>query len=139
MCDLVAGRVPLLIEIKSRFDGDSRLAARTAAVLAGYRGPVAAMSFDPEPMRPLREIAPALARGLVGMRREPAPRPPNLGRDALRPAIARRLSAVPGLSACDDLTDAPPLLARHLLGLPLLTWTVRTPPNAPAPPGMPTR
>ena len=47
LCDLVAGRVTLVIEIKSRFDGDTRLAARTAEVLAGYRGPVAAMSFDP--------------------------------------------------------------------------------------------
>ena len=34
LCDLVAGRVPLVIELKSRFDGDLRLAARTAAVLA---------------------------------------------------------------------------------------------------------
>ena len=38
LCDLVAGRVALVIEIKSRFDGDLRLAARAAAVLAGYRG-----------------------------------------------------------------------------------------------------
>ena len=26
LCDLVAGRVPMLVEIKSRFDGDARLA-----------------------------------------------------------------------------------------------------------------
>src|SRR5947209_4962490 len=31
LCDLVAGRVTLLIEIKSRFDGDRRLVARAAA------------------------------------------------------------------------------------------------------------
>ena len=36
MLDLVAGRVTLVIELKSRFDGDLRLAARTAAVLARY-------------------------------------------------------------------------------------------------------
>ena len=30
-----------MIELKSRFDGDHRLAARTAAVLAGYTGPAA--------------------------------------------------------------------------------------------------
>ena len=34
LCDLVAGRVTLLLELKSRFDGDLRLAARAAAVLA---------------------------------------------------------------------------------------------------------
>jgi len=50
LCDLVAGRATLLLELKSRFDGDQRLARRTATVLAGYRGPVAAMSFDPAPV-----------------------------------------------------------------------------------------
>ena len=42
LCDLVAGRVPLLIELKSRFDGDLRLAARAAEVLQTYAGPVGA-------------------------------------------------------------------------------------------------
>src|SRR6185295_19385629 len=39
--DLVAGRVPLVIELKSRFDGDLRLVRRAAAVLAGYGGAAA--------------------------------------------------------------------------------------------------
>src|ERR1044071_8522100 len=43
LCDLVAGRSTLVIELKGRLPGDTRLAARTAAVLAGYGGPVAAM------------------------------------------------------------------------------------------------
>ncbi len=47
LCDLVGGRVTMLIELKSRFDGDGRLPARVADVLAGYHGPVAPMSFDP--------------------------------------------------------------------------------------------
>ena len=36
-----------MIELKSHFDGDTRLAARVAEVLATYRGPAAVMSFDP--------------------------------------------------------------------------------------------
>ena len=32
LCDLVAGRAAMLLELKSRFDGDSRLPARVAAV-----------------------------------------------------------------------------------------------------------
>src|SRR5439155_6992976 len=32
LCDLVAGRVTLVIELKSRYDGDMRLVARAAAV-----------------------------------------------------------------------------------------------------------
>ena len=47
LCDMVGDRVPLLVEIKSRFNGDTRLARRTGEVLAACRGPVAAMSFDP--------------------------------------------------------------------------------------------
>ena len=44
LCDLVNGRVTLVIEIKSHFDGDRRLIKRAAEVLVGYRGPVALMS-----------------------------------------------------------------------------------------------
>src|SRR4029077_15552941 len=35
LCDLVAGRTTLVIELKGRFASDTRLAARTADVLAG--------------------------------------------------------------------------------------------------------
>ena len=34
LCDLVAGRVTILLELKSRFDGDARLPARVAALPA---------------------------------------------------------------------------------------------------------
>ena len=40
LCDLVDGRTALLLELKSRFDGDNRLGARVAAVAGRYRGPV---------------------------------------------------------------------------------------------------
>ncbi len=69
LCDLTAGRVPLLIEIKSRFDGDLRLVTRAAQVLAGYSGPAALMSFDPAPIAALRSLAPRLPRGIVAERR----------------------------------------------------------------------
>src|ERR1700682_3360332 len=68
LCDLVAGRATLVIELKSRFDGDRRLVARAAEVLAGYRGPAALMSFDPAPIGMLRNIAPNLVRGMVAER-----------------------------------------------------------------------
>src|SRR3954470_16981006 len=68
LCDLVAGRTPLLIELKSRFDGDRRLAARAAAVLKSYPGPAAVMSFDPGPIGALRETAANLPRGIVAER-----------------------------------------------------------------------
>ncbi len=69
LCALVAGRVALLIELKSHFDGDARLAQRVAAVLADYSGPAAAMSFDPEMVAQLRQAAPTLPRGLTAQAR----------------------------------------------------------------------
>ena len=57
LCDLIGGRMPLVIEVKSHFDGDRKLVRRTAEVLAAYRGPAAVMSFDPGP-----DEAPAQSR-----------------------------------------------------------------------------
>ena len=71
LCELVDRRVTLVLELKSRFDGERRLADRTAKVLAGYKGPVAVMSFDPAPIAAIKNLAPALTRGLVAQRREP--------------------------------------------------------------------
>src|ERR1043166_3279615 len=68
LCALVAGRAALLVELKSRFDGDRRLAARVAQVLANYVGPVAVMSFDPDLVAALRTLAPGLTRGIVAER-----------------------------------------------------------------------
>ena len=65
LCELVAGRTPLVIELKSRFRGDLGVVDHAAKVLAGYRGPVALMSFDPAQIAAVREIAPQLPRGLV--------------------------------------------------------------------------
>src|SRR5215208_4281277 len=65
LCDLVAGRVTLVLELKSRFDGDRRLPFRVADVLRTYAGPVAVMSFDPGQIATIRQAAPALRRGVV--------------------------------------------------------------------------
>ena len=65
LCDLVAGRVTLVIELKRGRAGDRRLAERAAAVLSVYAGPAALMSFDPEQIAPLRTSAPRLPRGMV--------------------------------------------------------------------------
>jgi glycerophosphoryl diester phosphodiesterase len=130
LCDLVGGRVPLVVEIKSRFDGDLRLTHRVAEVLGTYNGPAAAMSFDPAPIAVLRAIAPRLTRGIVAERHYDHPE-----WDAL-PASTRRSLAFllhapqtrPQFIAYSvkDLPAAAPLIARHVFGLPLLTWTVRS-------------
>lgn len=67
--DLVAGQVPLLIEIKDQ-DGTlgpdiGPLERAAAAALAGYAGPVALMSFNPHSVAACAELAPDISRGLT--------------------------------------------------------------------------
>jgi glycerophosphoryl diester phosphodiesterase len=130
LCDLVGGRVALLPELKSRFDGDGRLPGRVATVLGGYRGPAAPMSFDPRQLQVLRQKAPRLPRGIVAAQYRPHPywdqMPPWLryGMGSLLPALTARPHFV--AYAVDNLPALAPTLARHILRLPLLTWVVRT-------------
>ena len=64
--DLVGGRVPLLVEIKSDWSPPRLKFLQTIAEIAkGYKGPIALMSFDPVVMARLRELAPAIPRGIV--------------------------------------------------------------------------
>ncbi len=131
LCDLVAGRAPMLLELKSRFDGDRRLPARVAAILAGYDGPVAPMSFDPMQLNVLRHKSPRLPRGIVAAKYRPHPywdrMPPWLRyrMGSLLPSLTARPRFV--AYAVADLPAVAPLVARHILRLPLLTWVVRTP------------
>jgi len=65
----VNGQVPLLIEIKDQ-DGAlgpnvGALAKATCALLEGYQGDVALMSFNPHTVAKCAEYAPDIARGIV--------------------------------------------------------------------------
>lgn len=66
---LVGGRVPVLIEVKDQHGGmgpvDERLEAAVAAVLHGYGGPVAVMSFNPHSVAAMARLAPDVPRGLT--------------------------------------------------------------------------
>jgi glycerophosphoryl diester phosphodiesterase len=131
LCALVNGRVPLVIEVKSHFDGDRQLVKRMAQVLAAYSGPAAGLSFDPDQVVALREIMPELPRGIVAERNYDVTSWKKLtleqrqGMLHLRHALRTRPHFV--AYRVDDLPAAAPWIARKLFGLPLLTWTVRTP------------
>lgn len=131
LCALVGGRVPLLLEVKSRFDGDRRLVARIAAVLAGYGGPVAVMSFDPDQVMALRAALPHLPRGITAQRSYDDPYWDHLtpaqrdGMLHLRHGFRTRPHFV--AYRVNDLPAPAPWIARNLFGCALLTWTVRTP------------
>ncbi len=130
LCILVRGRVPILIEVKSHFDGDRKLVRRMGEVLNEYRGPVAAMSFDPDQVIAIREMIPDLPRGIVAQsiyteadwpEATPAQRE---GMRHLKHALRTRPQFV--AYGVNDLPAPAPWIARHIFGLPLLTWTVRT-------------
>jgi glycerophosphoryl diester phosphodiesterase len=123
-------RVPLVVEIKSRFDGDERLVTRVARVLSDYQGRVAAMSFDPHVVAGLRRLAPHLTRGIVAERHYAGPEEHRLTEqqsDELG-VLAHAPQTRPDFVAyrVDDLPTAVTTKAK-LSGQPVLTWTVRTP------------
>jgi len=130
LCDLVAGRTTLLLELKSRFDNDLRLAKRAAELIARYSGRAAIMSFDPALIEAVRLENPALTRGIVAERHYGKPEwgeLPSARRQSLAWLLHTPRSRPQFLAySVRDLPAAPALLARTLFGLPLLTWTVRT-------------
>ncbi|MFM9936819.1 MAG: glycerophosphodiester phosphodiesterase family protein [Novosphingobium sp.] len=123
LLDQVAGRVPLLIEIKSQ--PGTRVAAICLAVrrlLEGYRGPVAVMSFDPRVPRWFARYSPHVVHGLV------------MSEEGSRTVFARtRRHIMLWRARADflayDVRDLPSRFAaaQRRRGFPVLTWTVRSP------------
>lgn len=130
LCTLVAGRVPLVIEVKSHFDGDRRLVTRIAEVMASYRGPAAVMSFDPDQVIAIREFIPELPRGIVAQRSYDDSYWTKLttaqrnGMLYLRHAMQTQPHFVNYW--VNQLPAPAPWIARNIFGCPLLAWTVRT-------------
>jgi glycerophosphoryl diester phosphodiesterase len=128
---LVDGRVGLVLEIKSHYDGDRKLVRRVADVLKSYRGPVATMSFDPDQVLALREIMPGVPRGITAQRTYDDGEWLTLtqaqrdGMLTLRHAFRTRPHFV--AYWIKELPAPAPWIARHIFGCALLTWTVRTP------------
>jgi glycerophosphoryl diester phosphodiesterase len=132
LLDLVGGRQPILIEIKSEWQTPDRTFLSLIAALAGaYRGPLALMSYDPDVMAVLKQIAPGVPRGIVSG--------PILEeghwRGVLDPERAYRLShllesrqAAPDFYAYHVGTLPTPVtrFVREVQGVPLFAWTVRT-------------
>ncbi|MEJ2410053.1 MAG: glycerophosphodiester phosphodiesterase family protein [Novosphingobium sp.] len=116
----VAGRVPVLVEIKS--GRDARVAALCLAVrrvLEGYTGPHAVMSFDPRVSHWFRLHSPHTLRGLSITE----------GEDRALPGKVRRRLALwharPDFLAY-DVRDLPSRFAagQRRRGLPIVAWTI---------------
>jgi glycerophosphoryl diester phosphodiesterase len=135
LLDLVAGRVPVLAEIKSDWSAPNpAFMAGIATLAASYAGPLALMSFDPAVMATMRNLAPGVPRGIVtGSYRYPDGKPwyPDELSDARRNALANLEESIPAdpYFYAYDVRALPSPVATRIrddLGLPLFTWTVRT-------------
>ena len=131
LMERVAGRVPLIVEIKSRFDGDPAPSERTAAAVAGYAGPLALKSFDPDVVAMLIRLAPDRPRGIIAESDTEKPDYASLSperRRALSNLLHMDESRPDFLSwRVADLPCAATYLCRRLARMPVMTWTVRTP------------
>ncbi len=131
--DLVAGRVPLLIEIK---DPDTRLGdrigdlhLRVAGALAGYGGPVAVMSFNPHVITAFHEVAPDIPVGLTTCAFDEADWsqiPPERRAEL---AAIRDFDRAGASFVSHDRTDLtnPRIAALKAREVPVLCWTVKSP------------
>ena len=130
---LVAGRVPLLIEIKDQTltmsATDGVLEAATVTALTGYAGPVALMSFNPFCVAHVAHLAPHLPRGLTTDQFDPNDWAP------LTPKACAFLRAIPDYEAtgCSFIShEASDLGAARVAelraaGAVVLCWTIRSP------------
>ncbi len=130
--EVVAGKVPLLIEIKDQ-DGalgpsTGALARAAALALEGYEGPVAVMSFNPHEVAAFAEHAPHLPRGLTTdrFRRMAWAGVPKARLKELRKIPDyERLGASFISHRADDLDSARVAELRNK-GAGILTWTVKS-------------
>ncbi|MGR3761637.1 glycerophosphodiester phosphodiesterase family protein [Roseobacteraceae bacterium NS-SX3] len=131
--DLVAGQVPLLIEIK---DQDGRMGTNVGALeraaagaLEGYAGPVAVMSFNPHSVAEMAGLAPDVPRGITTSAYDAFnwPELPRAVRDDLRsiPDVERVGASFISHEAGD--LPRPRVQALRDAGLPVLCWTIRSP------------
>ncbi len=130
--DLVAGKVPLLVELKDQHGEmgvtDGTLERAVAKDLQGYAGPLALMSFNPHSVVQLADLVPHLPRGIVTCHypHEDWPLVPESTRARLRPIPDYDRAGASFIS--HELADLDSVHVARLKsgGAHVLTWTVRS-------------
>jgi len=130
---LVAGRAPLLIEIKDQQGAlgptDGRLEMATADAINGYSGSVALMSFNPHSVERMVHLAPTRPRGLTTSAFDPEKWAP------LPAARCTQLRDIPDMDRCEasfisheasDLSRAR-VATLKAAGAAILCWTITSP------------
>lgn len=123
--DMIAGQVPVLVEIKN-WGAPGQLEARVGELLAGYQHPVAVQSFNPRSLGWFARKLPGLPRGQVAGSLD------RVDIEGWKRFLLQRLllnwMSRPAFIAYEHtaLPYGPVALARGL-GLPVVAWTVTTP------------
>jgi glycerophosphoryl diester phosphodiesterase len=138
LLETVAGRTPIICELKSRFNGDWRIADRASALAAAYDGPLAFKSFDQDLAAYLRLRRPHMRppRGPcpIGILAQASYDDPSW--DFLTAEQKQDWTdfdhydlARPDFLSwnVDDLPHKIPFMVKELTGARILAWTVRTP------------
>jgi glycerophosphoryl diester phosphodiesterase len=132
LLELVAGRVPLLVEIKSEWNPPQKaFLGKIGAAASGYQGPIALMSFDPAVMAGIKSLVPDIPRGIVSGS--------YTGSGWWKRQVGRKRAASlrnflesgpvsPDFYAYEVNALPTPITeyVRRVAGLPLFTWTVRS-------------
>ncbi|RJE80503.1 glycerophosphodiester phosphodiesterase family protein [Paracoccus sp. JM45] len=130
--EVVAGQVPLLIEIKDQDGacgpdiGDLQL--QVAKALETYQGDVAMMSFNPHTVAAFHEAAPHIAVGLTtcDYRAKHWPLVPDERRAELSAILDFDRCGASFISHDRNTLDNPRVDALAAQGVPVLCWTVRS-------------
>ena len=118
--ELVAGRSMLLVELKPGRDPEA-LARRVAHLLDHYRGPVAAISFDPATLAWFAAERPHVPRGLDAMW------DPEFETDAAEELDRQIALAQPHFLVLEKRAAMGEFAAgQRALGRPVIAWTMRT-------------
>lgn len=130
----VDGQVPLVIELKSLWDGNEVLARRAVELVQDYEGPFCFMSFDPKVIATVRKLAPQIVRGIVADRVTH----PDYDILPVSARVALRDFEHIGDTQPDfisyhwrDLPYAPVTQFREI-GRPVISWTIRSAEDAAA-------
>jgi glycerophosphoryl diester phosphodiesterase len=117
MLGRVAGRVPIVIELKGIEGHDDGLVAKVSALLADYDGRAAIMSFNHWLVREFAEQAPGVPGGLTAFSAKPEHLELHFSMLAHGIAFASFFAL--------DLPNPFTVMLREKLAMPVITWTVR--------------
>lgn len=132
LLEQVSGIVPLIIELKSHWDGDLTLVYHALDILSGYRGKYALMSFDPDMVQAIRTHSPSTIRGIVADRAfDPFYECLSASRrNELRTFAYLNRTAPDYISFYFRELPFAPVHALHQRGTPIISWTIRSPEQA---------